>query len=92
MFFSGYSGHYKVVYTDYTNAVIYFCMSGNYKTTCPQDQLFVTIVSRLMVIPEDELELLYRYVHKTCVPVTDLTESIPGKSEINLTLGIFLKK
>ncbi|KAK7459419.1 hypothetical protein BaRGS_00039014, partial [Batillaria attramentaria] len=71
-------GRYKVVFTDYTHAVVYFCLTGDAQNTCPRHLLHVQIISRLPVIPDDTLRVLYRYVQRTCVPVSDLVDTVPG--------------
>nr|KAG5686420.1 hypothetical protein BaRGS_029399 [Batillaria attramentaria] len=39
------------------------------------------IISRLPVIPDDTLRVLYRYVQRTCVPVSDLVDTVPVDSK-----------
>lgn len=73
------AGRRKVVYTDYTNAVIYVCLSIDDEKECPRDRVHVEIVSRDQVIPEDVLSELYTYVAKACVPVSSLVDAVPGK-------------
>lgn len=68
-----------MVYTDYTNAVIYVCLSIDDEKECPRDRVHVEIVSRDQVIPEDVLSELYTYVAKACVPVSSLVDAVPGK-------------
>ena len=73
------SGRYKIVYTDYTHSVVYFCMSGDDQQACPQHLVHVQILSRLPRIPDDVLQVLYRHVQKTCIPVTSLMDTVPGE-------------
>ena len=67
------------MYTDYTHSVVYFCMSGDDQEACPQHLVHVQILSRLPRIPDDVLQVLYRQVQHTCVPVTSLVDSVPGR-------------
>ncbi|XP_070176614.1 uncharacterized protein [Littorina saxatilis] len=71
-------GRYKIIYTDYTHAVVYFCMGGDDHEPCPQHLVRVQILSRASRIPDDDLQRLYGYVLKTCVPISSLTDSVPG--------------
>ncbi|XP_025112871.1 uncharacterized protein LOC112575321 isoform X3 [Pomacea canaliculata] len=77
------SGRRKVVYTDYTNAVIYVCLSIDDEKECPRDRVHVEIVSRDQVIPEDVLSELYTYVAKACVPVSSLIDAVPGLCKVS---------
>ncbi|KAL8608206.1 hypothetical protein ACOMHN_016661 [Nucella lapillus] len=75
---NGQRARHKIVYTDYTHAVTYTCMSRNDQLPCPQNLELVQILSRQSHIPDAVLQRLYGYVQQTCVPVSSLVETVPG--------------
>ncbi|XP_071097239.1 uncharacterized protein [Haliotis cracherodii] len=65
----------KVIYTDYTNAVVYWCLGANPDGTCKSNKIQVEIISKNLRVDKETRTQLEEYIRHGCVRLSDIQDS-----------------
>ena len=71
-------GSFKVLFTDYTHAVLHTCRELMANGDCRQNHTHVQIVSRSPQIPESMLKSLNKYVSSSCIDPSQMKQTTTG--------------